>query len=536
MRFPLPVIVFALLLGSPVNAAEGEQERPNFLLIICDDLNDMVEGFGGHPQAHTPNLERLGERGFRFLNAHVNSPLCAPSRASFLSGLYPHTTGYYAVRSDRFPDLHDWRRNPLLASSRTFLQHFRSHGYRVLGTGKIFHQGDQDLEQFDEFGHAENFGPWPWDGRNPKTGWSGAEPVPGNFGSFSIDASYGRLEEVPQIPPNPETGAPGHRGWRLEGAPFRVESSSDRDLLPDERNAAWAVKQLKEEQSQPFLMVVGMNRPHVPLVAPGEYFDLFDPDELALVESQNGILRRTLPDFDQQYDSNTSNWGNLKYQRLVRQATKDDPQAPLREWTHAYLANVAFVDAQIGRILDALEASKYAENTVIIVTSDHGYHLGEREWLFKNSVWEEATRVPLIFAGRGIPVGKSNHPVSLVDLYPTLNQLVGLPNDPNAGASRLSLDGHSLVPLMHGKETHGSEAALTVVGPGERAIAADKAEEGAHWSLRSENFRYIRHPDGIEEFYDHRSDPHEQKNLVADPEYATDLKTMRQRLSQSLEN
>ncbi|MDZ7723274.1 MAG: sulfatase-like hydrolase/transferase [candidate division KSB1 bacterium] len=237
------------------------RKKPNVLFIICDDLNDMVEGMGGHPQVKTPNIKRLMNKGKTFLNAHCNSPLCAPSRASMLSGLYPHTSGYYRIRNNE-GDYLDWWDYPVLKQSHTMMQHFKNYGYHVMGAGKIFHQHEEDYSHFHEYGPKHSWGPYPWDGKTEKTGWGGAESYPGNYGSFSIDANYARLSNIPEILPDPEKGIPGYKGWRLYGKPFKYNGPDDRDLMPDELNAKWAGEKLAKQYDKPFLMMVGINRPH----------------------------------------------------------------------------------------------------------------------------------------------------------------------------------------------------------------------------------------------------------------------------------
>jgi len=212
--------------------------RPNILFIFCDDLNDAIAGTGGHPQAQTPHLDRLMRRGVRFSNAATNAPICGPSRASFVSGIAPWTSGYHGYNFLRDP----WWNNPVLGKSLTMMEHFGRHGYKVFGTGKIFHNYQEKNEVWkDGLGHIVDWGPWTWDGQKEGRGWqacAGHQSLPPHWGPKMMFAS---LADIPEIPADPETGAPGHRGWRNgDNTPFRYVSEDDRDLMNDELNARYA--------------------------------------------------------------------------------------------------------------------------------------------------------------------------------------------------------------------------------------------------------------------------------------------------------
>jgi len=498
-------VLITILLTLPLSAAQ----RPNVLLIICDDLNDSIDGMGGHPQARTPNIDRLAKQGIRFTNAHTNDPLCAPSRASLWSGLYPHNS-----RSFTFAH---WKKNEVLAKSVMCMQHFRDNGYGVYGTGKVFHNGQEAYDAYTEYGHEASFGPFPWDGvKRAKRRRPGKEYAP-NWKAHPASAalyenaqdienrwehSFGPLSEIPNWKPDPNNGIPGYRGWRLYNEPFRYVNDDDRDLMPDELSANWAVEVLKRKHKKPFFLVVGFARPHTPLYAPKKYFDRFPLEKIELPPYLKDDIR----------DCATSivahqPYGFQRYKMLQDAGGK----AMWKRWIQAYLACVSLVDDQVGEIVDELNDGAYADNTIVIFTSDHGYHMGEKDYLFKDSTWEESTRVPLLVAAPGIGPGggtECGHPVSLIDLYPTLVDLCDLSKNPNAKTNGRPLDGHSLRPFLknpRGETWDGPAVALSMVGGGPRQL---------HFTVRDGRWRYTLSSTGEEELYDHRTDPHEWHNLA----------------------
>lgn len=495
----------------------SEAARPNIVFIICDDLNDAVCGMGGHPQAKTPHIDRLMRRGVRFTNAACNVPICGPSRASLLSGIGPWSSGYYGYNFCNDA----WWNNALLNGSLTFMEHFARHGYKIYGTGKVFHNYHEKNEVWkDGMGHIVDWGPWSWDGQRPGNGWqscAGHHTLPRDWGAEMMFAS---LDDLPDIPPDPATGAPGYRGWRHDnGRPFRYVSPEDRDLMNDELNAQFAARVISQQHEAPFMLCVGIGRPHAPLIAPQKFFDMFPLESIELAP----ILEGDLADCGQAFQRgrvSTSRWGFEKYRKVLEAGGEH----MLRRWTQAYLACVAFADEQIGKILSALEASPYADNTYVVLTSDNGYHMGEKEYLFKNSCWEESARVPLVFAGPRVKRGaECDTPVSLVDLFPTFNDLCGLPMDVNMQGTGKALDGHVLTPLLEHPERgewDGPPGAIT-------AVASDtplkSGTPGAvcdqHWSVRTKKFRYILYNSGEEELYDHERDPQEWTNLANDAAY-----------------
>lgn len=436
----LTSILFISVMGfsvfTPLRADKKQADPPNVLFISIDDLNDWVGAMKGHhPQSQTPHIDRLAEQGVLFNNAHVQAPICKPSRDSFMSGMLPSTTGMYLLGDYYFRD------SPALQDHVVMPEYFRNQGYRVLGTGKLYHgQAEREREYFDEYGPLASAAPFP--------------------------------NEAIHYPLPP-------RAWDWGAFP-----ESDEEL-PDYQIASWAIEQLNKEHDQPFFLGVGFFRPHVPLYAPQHWFDQ--------VPAEDDII---LPEVTAEVS---------EYARRLTHSII----APRHEWfvendqwqkaVQAYLASVLFVDHQVGRVLAALENSPHADDTIIVLFSDHGFALGERERWAKRALWERETKVPLIFAGPGIPAGlNTDQPAGLIDIYPTLIELSGLD-----GVS--GLEGDSLVPQLHDSEADRLPI-ITTFWVNNHAV-------------RSRHFRYIRYDNGEEELYDHREDPDELNNLAGEPAY-----------------
>ena len=505
--------------------------KPNVLFIVCDDLNDAVSGMGGHPQAKTPNIERLMKMGVRFTSAYSNAPLCGPSRASFLTGLYPHTTDFYSNKNN----WNRMRKCPSLTNAVTFMEHFWNNGYDVYGTGKIYHNMDNEERVWKKqdgtptYGGNMNWGPWPWDGQC-REGFKG--PVhPSLPETVGVDTMFASLADVPDVPADPEKGSPGYKGWVLNNKPFRYVSQDDRDLMPDERNAGYAVKQLRMKHDNPFLLCVGFNRPHSPLIAPQKYFDMFPLDTIQLAVSRKDDIRDCAKILTDLPKTCTGKHGFDNYDGIM----KGGGIALLKRWTQAYLACVAYVDDQVGKVLDAYEQSPDRDNTYIILASDNGYHMGEKETLFKMTLWEEAGRIPFVVAGPEVAREQTcGQPVSLIDIYPTLLDLCRLPSDPNRKTNTLPLDGHSLKSLLKDPDKGqwtGPEVALTVVANNNKTPEpAERVPEKHHYAVRSKRYRYVLCNNGEEELYDHKSDPYEWNNMAGNPDYAQEKARLREQL------
>lgn len=462
MRKHLLHAVAALALAGAFSPLRGEpsQDRPNVLFIAIDDLNDWIGALETHPQVKTPNIDTLAARGTLFTNAHVQAPLCNPSRISVMTGLRPSTTGIYNLAPRH-------REVEATKDAVTLPQHFARHGYRTLSAGKVFHSGVTPHEREVEF---HEWGPDGGIGARPPQKLVGETPM-GNH---------------PLI------------DWGV----FPEEDDSVRG---DYQVAAWAEHQLQRfgfnPDEGPFFMAVGFFLPHVPLYATQKWFDLYPPEDRIVLPQVPDDERADVPDFAWYL-----HW-YLPEPRLSWLKENDRWRAKVR----AYLATIAFVDAQVGRVLDALESNGLADNTLVALWSDHGYHLGEKHITGKNSLWERSTRVPLVFAGPGVSAGaKCGRAAELLDLYPTLVELAGLPE-------REGLEGLSLVPQLKDAEAPRHRPAITTHNAGNHAV-------------RSERWRYIRYADGSEELYDHHSDPHEWTNLAGDPQYAEVIRDHARRL------
>jgi arylsulfatase A-like enzyme len=513
--------------SSHVHAKAGVS--PNVLFIICDDLNDTIDGMGGHSQAQTPNIDRLMKKGVRFTNAHCNAPICGPSRASLWTGLYPSVNGYYGYKQQA----NRWRNFPAMRNATTMMEHFKANGYGVYGSGKVFHNGHEDDSVFtttpsDDRAGPSSFGPVPWDGSSMhpygKPEGAGHPSMPPDYLSNYWE-SFSSLDDVPTVE--------SYRGWMNDwnGAPwsFKYDSVKDRDLMPDELTANWAKSKLQQRHGNPFFLICGINRPHVPRYAPKEFFDLFPIEDVQLppyLENDTDDCAQILlkdPTTGQKY------WQAKALDNWLAAGDKTEEGGTYwwKKWVQSYLACVAFADHQVGKILDALEKSPYADNTIVVLTGDHGYHMGEKGHMNKTTIWEESTRVPYVVHAPGVSqAGAScDHPVSLVDFYPTLVDLCNLPVDPNAGGNGLPLSGHSIRPFLEnptGGSWNGPDVALNHLH-GPEAIANDTPSpmEKNHHSVRSKQYRYTLCSNGEEELYDHDADPNEWTNLAGNPSYAS---------------
>jgi len=509
--------VTALACCPLTHAADGPVSRPNVLLIICDDLNDWALHPPGHPKARTPHMDRLRQRSLSFRNAHVVVPVCGPSRKCLFSGMYPQTLNDYGFAA--------WRSVPALKGCVPLPLAFRNNGYGVYGTGKLLHEGAGG-DFYTAYGIGPDYGPWPWRGK----GSPNNTPHPRQFETWKDhlpiqmhrDLNYGPLSDVPDWKPDPAKGIPGAKGWYCtNGKTFRYVDDNHRDKMPDEVSADWAVEVLNKKHDRPFYLAVGFIRPHTPLYAPKKYFDMFPPEDVQLPP----YLKNDLDDCASVL-RNRWQWGFKKYHALI----KAGGETAWKQWVQAYLACTAFADDQAGKVLAALDASEYRHNTIVILTGDHGYHVGEKDCIQKWHLWEESTRVPLFVH---VPGSRGNgrtcdHPVSLIDIYPTLLDLCGLSEHPNKGRSNMPLAGHSFRPLLESperKQWNGPSVALMGIRDG---------KANPHFSVRSRRYRYTLCGNGEEELYDHDNDPHEWINLAGNPKHAKTKEQLRKELMQIL--
>ena len=417
-------------------------EKPNVLFIAIDDQNDWIGCLGGHPQVKTPNIDKLAENGTVFLNAHCQSPLCNPSRTSLMTGLRPTTTGIYGLAP--------WFRK--VASMKdlvTLPQHFQNHGYLTMSAGKIYHgrygRENGKNQEFDVIGPAASAAPFP------------------------------KQRLVGKTPQN-------HKLVDWGTFPHRDDEKGDFKI------ANWGIEKLNSQPKEPFFLALGFFLPHVPCFATQKWFDLYPENEIKPPQTIRNdrsdtprfswYLHWKLPEVRLKFLEEKNEWVNL---------------------TRSYMACTSFVDHQIGRVIDALEKNDQAKNTIVVLWSDHGWHIGEKEITGKNTLWDDGTRVPLIFSGPGINKGRCKQPVELLDIFPTLNEMCNLP-------SLNHLEGLSLKPQLTNFKTKRVKPAITCHNHDNNAV-------------RSENWRYILYADGSEEFYDMKNDPNEWENLASNKKY-----------------
>ena len=406
--------------------------------------------WGGHVQAHTPNIDRLAQRGILFRRAYCAAPLCNPSRASLMTGVLPSNSGVYE-------NPQDWRQSERLKDAVTLPQYFRQNGYWVAGGGKLYHSNQDYLSR--GYDHAES-----WDVRFPSRSKQLPDPA------VSVGQNLSGVQ---------------NRYKFFDFGPIDVDDSA----TMDGRTVDWAIEQLQKTHDKPFFLAVGIYRPHIPWYVPKKYYERLDTKNIILPEiNENDLDDVPAPGKVLAFREND-------HKRIVG-------GGKWKEGVQAYLASVTFADAMLGRLLQAFDKSPYADNTVICLWSDHGWHLGEKLHWQKWALWEEATRVPLIFVAPGIsqPDTACDRVVSLIDVYPTLVDLLGLP-------TKKDIDGQSLVPLMRDPGQEWNRPALTTVA------------HNAH-AIRSERWRYIRYADGSEELYDHEKDELEWNNLAGIATYA----------------
>ena len=310
----------------------------------------------------SPNLDAFAKSGVRFEHAYSNNPVCAPSRASFLTGIYPHQSGNWFFQK--------WHTNEFLKNSNTIMEHFKNNGYHVAGTGKMMHHHQKSL--WTEYYKGVDYGPY-WQVNksmfaHPKV----AKPF-GDIGN--IDGSFGSLDTAKGTKGQWAYGKP----W---GKPMKYVSASNRGDMPDEMTAKWGVKKLRQfkRSKQPFFLGLGFVKPHTPLNAPQEFFDRFPLDSIKLPKIIEGDVKDT-----HLHDVLTKGKGHHYYKAL--QASYPGNEG-LKRFTQAYLAYVAFVDHCIGQVLNELNNSPLKDNTIVMITSDHGWNMGEKDHLFKNSPWE----------------------------------------------------------------------------------------------------------------------------------------------------
>lgn len=437
--------------------ARAARQKPNVLFVVADDLRNSFGAYGDRA-VHSPNLDRLAKRGVRFDRAYVQYPVCNPSRVSFLTGLRPETTG--VLDNATF-----FRRR--LPEVITLPQLFKQSGYFTASLGKIFHRGGT-MEEVNE-------------------DW--ADPASWSHVRFYQGTARGKQGEGRNL-----------TGGALKWCHWLAAEGGDEDQ-PDGQVAAEAVRLINEKRNEPFFIGVGFHKPHDPFIAPKKYFDLYPLDKIALHSDPAG--------------HSTEEPLAIPPGQFTQFKSFTDRER--REFRRAYLAGLSFMDAQLGKVLDALDRNGLWENTIVVFLGDHGYHLGERGWWNKNTLFELSTRAPLLVY---VPRAKGNGQaaralVEFVDLYPTLAELAGL-------AAPHKLEGASLKPLLDDPARKGKTAAFTVVTRG----------KSLGRTVRTDRWRYTEWDGGQRgvELYDHQQDPGEYRNLARAAQHAATVAEMKKLL------
>jgi arylsulfatase A-like enzyme len=418
-------------------------DKPNVLFIAIDDLNIWVTHLGGHPQAITPNIDRLAARGITFENAFCAVPACEPSRAALMSGQRPWSTGAY-LNGDQWMEIFE--------PGQGLSARFKEAGYHTVGAGKIYHS--------DERFESE------WTDYMDSSAYSNTGNVPKNQGY--------------------------HEPLLMD---IKDEDISDWHVVD------WCIEQMNTKSDKPKFIAAGLHKPHLPFAVPRKYYEAFPLEDIQLPPFLENDLDDVPP-------------------AGVKMAGQDDDYKKFLEsgrWKAAvqsYLATCAYTDMNVGRLIDALDKSPIADNTIVVLWGDHGWSLGEKKHFRKFALWEEPTQMPYVWVVPGMTKAgtRSSAPVDLMSVYPTLCELAGLKIPEN-------VEGVSLTPLFENPYRHWAIPAITTHGRGNHAV-------------RSDRWRYIRYANGDEELYDHSKDPHEWTNLSTDSK----LNPVKTRLSAWLPN
>jgi iduronate 2-sulfatase len=474
-RFVQPLLCAAVM----TFAALALAAPPNVLFISSDDMRPQL-GCYGDPTVKSPQLDALAKRGMVFERSYVQQALCSPSRISMLSGRYPATTGIFEIG------------RPLRATMpdiTTLPQHFKNHGYHTRSLGKIYHVGIDDEPSWTV------------------PAWHSKKPRYGPLGRSMVEAKR-KDDEAKGIKRQGRAKGVGF----YAGPAFEVVECADEDLL-DGDTAMNAIAQLREHAknpSQPFFLGVGFANPHVPWVAPKKYWDLYDRSKLPL--ATNTALPKDAPAFATTPAQDFRSYANVPEGEL--------PEAFQRECLHGYLAAISYVDAQVGRLLAALEETGLAENTIVVFWSDHGYYMGEHSWWgMKHNNYEGATRNCLIIAEPKMKHAgaKTVALAQSVDLAPTLTELCGLP-------ALKGFEGRSLKPVLENPAATVNDAAFSWYPKDGRLGIA----------MRTDRWRFVewtkRGQEPVRELYDMIRDPQNDVNLAGHPEKAADLEALSRQL------
>jgi len=441
----LCVISASLLWLTPSAYGQAtESSPPNIVMICIDDMNDWCGFLGGHPQAKTPHMDQLAAKGVNFTNAHCPAPGCSPSRNAILLGVEPHKSGFYP-----FYKLKNVKRD-VLDRYTNLPRLFKENGYKTCGVTKVFHNPDNTYEKDETWDQYASYVD---------------KDIKGAAGKGHMPDAASKKDKLVRV----------------------CAGTNPLEDFGDYRTAMKAVQFLEKQHDKPFFLAVGFIRPHVAFVAPEANYDRF-PDPIQPPSIKKG-------DLDDVPEVGKSMSRKKVLDRFEELGCWDEVR-------RGYLACVSFSDDNVGRVMDALHTSEHSNNTIVVLWSDHGFHLGEKGSHSKFTLWEEATRVPFIIwdmRGQSGNGKQCSQPVGLINIYRTLCELAEIE------APRY-VDGMSLVPWLNDPNKQGDEPAMTTWGRG-------------NYSLRTNRWRYTRYFDGTEELYDETSDPNEWDNLANDPKY-----------------
>jgi arylsulfatase A-like enzyme len=461
MKSLFSLTIFLLAPIASLCAEEATEKKPNVLFIAVDDLNDWIGCLGGHPLTKTPNFDRLAASSVLFKNAYCPAASCNPSRTAVFSGIAPHRSGLYTNRQ---------KMREVMPDAELLPKYFSRHGYHSSGSGKMLHY---------------IIDPPSWDDYFPKK---------------ETDNPFPRTYDPPKRP----VSLPRGGEWQYQETDWAALKVSDEEYGGDWLVTKWVGEQLQKKQDKPFFLACGIYRPHEPWFVPEKYFAPFPLESIQPGPGYNPDDLDDVPPAGQKL-------GRNRYFAHIQK------EGQWKKGIQAYLASIHYADAMLGRVLDALEKSPHREKTIVVLWSDHGWHLGEKEHWQKFTGWRACARVPLmICVPKGIaalPAGTEagsvcERPVDLTALFPTLTALCGLPE-------KADVTGHNLIPLLRDPSVAWPHCAMT------------QLDQPDSYAISTERWRYIHYQGGDEELYDIVSDPYEWTNLAPKAEHAAKLSELR---------
>ena len=456
-RKPTTLLMAASFIGSlclsTLVAQDSNSNRsPNILFIAMDDLNDWIGCMGGHPQARTPNLDRLSKSSVFFTNAHCAAPACNPSRAAVFTGISPNLSGLYSNNQSM---------RAVMPTEEIIPRTLMRHGYHAIGSGKMLHYFIDAASWNSYFPKKETENPF------PRTLYPETRPL-------SL----------------PRGGA-----WQYVETDWGPLEATDEEFGGDYLVTNWVKQQLKRKHDKPFFLACGIYRPHEPWFVPAKYFEPFPLESIQLPPGYKADDLEDLPPAGKSRGPN-------KYFAHIRE------HGQWKQAIQGYLASIYFADTMLGRVLDTLESSAHKNNTILVLWSDHGWHLGEKQHWQKFTGWRACTRVPLMIKTPDTTPGVCEKPVSLTSLFPTLLDLAELPGEKHH-------DHPSLRPLLEDPNAEWPHVAITHLNRPE------------NYSISDVQWRYIHYQNGDEELYDISKDQYEWNNLATSQAHQQTLKYYR---------